>query len=321
MILRDESKRARLRVRHESEAATLFAESLERANGGVRGLHGVDRAHVVTDQVVWRQGHGERRGVEHADETTVVTEHGKDARLLLYYTFDRTNVGEPIANLALPRDRNRDGAIILAEPVDGRWPGIKQALEFRRPGSRVRVNVPGEFGAFTFSCWARIDSLDRWYNALFMADRYETGEPHWQIRDDGKMMLSVMVDDARPDPKNPGGPPVRFQHLYFSPPMWNAAMSGQWLHLASVFDPAGGHVSHYVNGRRISREEIQPQYHIDTLRIGNAEVGNWGLPFREEPTFAIRNLNGRMDELAIFKTALTDEEIAKLFESSRARSE
>lgn len=240
----------------------------------------------------------------------------QDPRLLLYYTFDRENGASLIPDLTTPRNHERDGAIVLAEPVDGRWPGLKSALEFRRPGARVRTSIPGEFPAFTFACWARIDSLDRWYNALFMADGYENGEPHWQIRNDGRMMLSVMVDDAR---SLPGHPESRFHHVYYSPPMWSPAMSGQWLHLASVFDPETRQVSHYVNGRRISREPIAPEFFVDKLRIGNGEVGNWGQPFREDPTFAIRNLNGRMDELAIFKSALGDEEIAKLFEESRAQ--
>ena len=113
---------------------------------------------------------------------------------------------------------------------------MKSALEFRRPGSRVRVNIPGEFQAFTFMCWVRIDSLDRWYNALFMGDGYETGEPHWQIRDDGKLMLSVMIDDSRPHPKWPKN---RFHEVYLSEPIWDLSMSGQWMHLASVFDPMG----------------------------------------------------------------------------------
>ncbi|MEQ1859524.1 MAG: LamG-like jellyroll fold domain-containing protein [Chthoniobacteraceae bacterium] len=242
----------------------------------------------------------------------------QDPRLLLYYTFDRENRASLIPSLTEPRNPELDGAVVLAEPVDGRWPGLKSALEFRRPGSRVRVNIPGEFPAFTFIGWVRIDSLDRWYNALFMADSYETGEPHWQIRNDGQMILSVMVDDARPDPKGPPGATMRFQHLYYSPPMWDPSMSGQWMHLASVFDPPNRQVSHFVNGKRISREEIEPKYLIKTLRIGNGEVGNWGQPFREDPTFAIRNLNGRMDELAIFKTALGEEEIARHFEESRA---
>ena len=239
-----------------------------------------------------------------------------DDRLIAYYTFDEDERTPLVPNLSVPRNPELDGAMILAEPVAGRWPGLKSALEFRRPGARVRVNIPGEFPAFTFMAWVRIDSLDRWYSALFMGDGYETGEPHWQIRDDGKMMLSVMVDDSRPNPyrANDAG----FHRVYFSPPMWDLSMSGEWIHLASVFDPGNQTVSHYVNGSRISEQEIEDDYLIERLRIGNAEIGNWGQPFREDPTFAIRNLNGRMDEMAIFKAALTKDEVARFYEASRA---
>ena len=72
-------------------------------------------------------------------------------------------------------------------------------------------------------------------------------------------------------------------------------------------------------GKRIYDEEIRPIFKVDQLRIGNGEIGNWGLPSRDrdDPVFAIRNLNGRMDEMAIFDAALQDEEIAELFEDSR----
>ena len=241
-----------------------------------------------------------------------------DDRLIAYYDFERKSNEALIPNLTVPRNSELDGAVILAETVNGRWPELKSALEFRRPGARVRVNIPGEFTGYSFICWVRIDSLDRWYNALFMADSYETGEPHWQIQNDGKMIVSVMVDDSWVNPKNPNSPPTRFQRLYYSPVMWDRSKSGQWMHLASVFDPKNRRVSHYVNGKRISRESILPQYQIDELRIGNAEIGNWGDPFREDSTFAIRNINGRMDEMAIFGEALQDEEIADLFAKSRA---
>ena len=242
----------------------------------------------------------------------------QDERLIAYYTFDRSNGEKLIPNLARPRDGEFDGAVVMAEKVDGRWPGMKDALEFRRPGSRVRVNIPGEFPAFTFMTWVRIDALDRWYNALFLGDGYENGEPHWQIRDDGQLMLSVMVDDTYVYPKNPNKKAAGLANIYFSEPIWDQSMSGEWMHITSTFDPANRSVAHFVNGKEIAREAIEDKFFVDKLHIGNGEIGNWGLPHREDPTFAIRNLNGRMDEFAIFKVALSAEEIASLFERSRA---
>jgi len=241
----------------------------------------------------------------------------RDPRVIAYYTFDRPAPTAVIASVAEPRNTELDGAVVLAETTSGRWPGMKQALEFRRPGSRVRVRIPGEFGAFTFAAWVRIDSLDRRYNALFMGDGYGTGKPQWQIRDDGKIMLSVMVDDSRPNPHH--AQDAGFHRVYYSPSIWDQSMSGQWMHLASVFDPKRRQVVHHVNGQRVSLQEIEDDYLIKTLRIGNGEIGNWGEPFRETPWFAIRNLNGRIDELVILDAALTDEEVAQLHDSSRAR--
>ena len=90
------------------------------------------------------------------------------------------------------------------------------------------------------------------------------------------------------------------------------------MHLVSVYDPMNQRSAHHVNGQKISEEAIQPKFHVDTLRIGNGEIGNWGQPFRETPWFAIRNLNGRIDELAILNAALSQTEISDLYERSRA---
>ena len=128
-------------------------------------------------------------------------------------------------------------------------------------------------------------------------------------------MLSVMVDDDRPHPEFKDG---RFHRLYYSPPIWDLSMSGQWLHLTSVYDPDQRLVSHFVDGEMVSREEIPDEYLVKTLRIGNGEIGNWGEPFREDPSWAIRNLNGRMDEIAIYKNALSKSEIAEIFARSRS---
>ena len=59
----------------------------------------------------------------------------KDERLLAYYSFENADAEKLIPNIAHPRNPETDGAIILAEPVTGRWPSVQSALEFRRPGS------------------------------------------------------------------------------------------------------------------------------------------------------------------------------------------
>jgi len=242
----------------------------------------------------------------------------QDPRLIAYYPFiHETESGRDVVPSALHFANNeRDGAVVLAEWVDGRWGGLKGAMEFRRPGSRVRVNIPGEFTAYTFSCWARIDSLASKYNALFLADSYQTGEPHWQIRDDGVLMIGVMIDDQAPrwnQALDPDRPDLRHSKNYNSPPFWDMTMSGQWLHLATVFNPSSRRVSHYVNGKRISNHEIKDGFVIEKLKIGNAEIGNWGDPDRKDPEYSIRNLNGRIGELAIFDAALNASDIKELF--------
>ena len=305
-----------IEIRHREESKKLAGEGAAYELASDR-----PSAQIESGRVSYPDAKGmdvrkaERRQTSFAKWKSYSDTLARDSRLIGYFTFGTSGQGL-VPNRAFPNNRDGDGAVVLAERVDGRWPGLSQALEFRKPGSRVRVNLPGEFEALTFMCWVRIDSLDRWYNALFMADGYETGEPHWQIQDDGRLMLSIMVDDQGRHPVYPEK--SRYHHIYYSPPVWNHAMSGQWIHLASVFDPINGVVCHYANGERISREEIDPLFLIKSLRIGNGEIGNWGQSFRKDPSFAIRNLNGRMDEIAIFKTALEDAEMRSLYQKSRA---
>ncbi len=204
----------------------------------------------------------------------------------------------------------------------GRFGEFTSALSFERPGARLRTLIDGEFSALTLSCWVRIDSLQNRYNALFMADGYENGEPHWQIRDDGRMMLSVMVDDSQD---------VEFfnkrdrrlvrdaglHRVYYTPPIWSEDDSGQWLHLAAVYDPENRRVRQYVNGAIVSEEVIADRMLVRRLRIGAAEIGNWGQPFRDTPWFAVRNLDGMIDEMWVLDAALSADEIRQLYEMGK----
>lgn len=232
----------------------------------------------------------------------------KDSRLISYYAFDEEGDWTRTLNSSLqPVDHEFDGAIVGAARVEGRWPG-KNALEFKRPGDRVRIQIPGEFRSLSFACWVKIDSLDRWYNSLFLTDGYNKGEPHWQILDSGQLFFSVRVSAVD------GGQEHR---KVLSPPFWNPSLSGKWLHLATTYDVDRKQVCHYLNGSQIHKETIPDHQLVSTTRFGKATIGNWTSPQRPDEDFAIRNLNGRMDEFALFADVLSEQEIQTMYENGK----
>ncbi|MFG0334510.1 MAG: LamG-like jellyroll fold domain-containing protein [Maioricimonas sp. JB049] len=232
-----------------------------------------------------------------------------DPRLIACYMFDVPHSRRRVLESSLvPINSELDGAIVGARRVEGRW-DRKGALEFKRPGDQVRVQIPGEYGSLTFACWARIDSLDRWYNSLFLTDGYEQGEPHWQIRESGEMHFSIRAHERKTNK-----PPHRVVH---SRPFWEPSMSGRWIHLATVFDIETGRVSHYLNGRLLDRGTIPKNLIPESTRIGTASIGNWSVPTRPDASFAIRNLNGSIDEFLLFAAALTDDEIRDIYEHGK----
>ncbi|MFK8110622.1 MAG: LamG-like jellyroll fold domain-containing protein [Rubripirellula sp.] len=233
----------------------------------------------------------------------------KDPRLIAYYAFDQQGGWDRrLESSLLPTDGELDGAIVGAHRLAGRWPS-KHSLEFKRPGDRVRVQIPGEFGSLTLACWAKIDSLDRIFNSLFLTDGYNKGEPHWQILNTGQMYFSV-----RPSERATKGPT---DQKVLSPRFWNPSLSGKWLHLATTYDASSGVASHYLNGEQLHRETIPVSKRVQTTRIGAASIGNWSSPTNPDAEFAIRNLNGSIDELAIFAAALDSDEIRGMYENGK----
>ncbi|RMF44049.1 MAG: hypothetical protein D6753_03575 [Planctomycetota bacterium] len=235
-----------------------------------------------------------------------------DPRMLLYYQVMPEDVaGRRIPNLA-GQGAASDGAVVAAMPSPDRWGQPAGAIDFSPAGSRVRVTVPGVHRSLTLLCWVKINSLDRWYNSLFLTDGHEQGEPHWQIMDDGRLFFSVKKRDVFDLSKG-----ERDKHIYYSPPFWTPELSGRWLMIATVYDPDAMQVTHYLNGEVLSTEAIPQEYLVEEVRIGNASLCNWGLPERNQPRFAVRNLNGSLDEFMLFGAALSAEEIQQIYEFSR----
>ncbi len=240
-----------------------------------------------------------------------------DPRLVALYTFDgagdwrRRLPNQANMSVSIGPDGSAselDGAIVGAERADGRW-SEKSSLEFKRSGDRVRIAIPGEFSSLSFSCWAKIDSLDRWFNSLFLTDGYNAGEPHWQILNSGRLYFSVLPTEI-----GQGGP-RDFKSL--SQAFWKPSMSGKWLHLVTTYDVPKARITHYLNGQQLSQESVPEESLVPATRIGAASIGNWSQPTREDAQFAIRNLNGSIDELAIFSAALSADEVKEIYEHGK----
>jgi hypothetical protein len=215
-----------------------------------------------------------------------------------------------------------EGAVVAPNLVADRWGNPGAALAFSRTGSAVRLEVPGTFASFTLLTWVKIYSLDRWYNSLFLTDAHDPHEPHWQLMDDGRIFFAIkkyglkdkLPDDQNPSPKKKWS---RSQYEFFSPAFWTPALSGKWLMIATVYDVETKSVSHYLDGKRLSQEAIPDEYLDRAVTFGRASLGNWSDPMnRTDPKFVLRNLNGVMDEFALFSAALSAAEIEAYYRDS-----
>jgi hypothetical protein len=255
-------------------------------------------------ELVGQRGEQRFRAWQAASETLRT-----DPRLIAYFPFRHFSQWERLVNNAAePRDKSRNGGAVGATWTQGRWPG-KDALQFQRPGDRVRLQIDGTYDAITFACWARVDRLDNRYNALLLTDGYEAGEPHWQIYEDGRLMFSI----AYPDPAKPD---AKRNQIYFSSAVFTPGSLGRWHHLAVTYDNQTGEAAQYFDGAPVSRDTSPFHLPARPIVFGPCELGNWGLP-TEGHRFPVRHLEGRMDEFSLYHATLNDAEIHALYEAGQ----
>lgn len=226
-----------------------------------------------------------------------------DPSLMLRFDFERGSISDrTLRNLAAHGKVAGDATIVGCANAEGRWPG-KDALEFRNLSDRVRVHVPGEHRALTLVAWVRVDRLECLFNSLFMADAFESGAVHWQIRSNGSLHLGVS------GPRNESAA----NYNYDSPRIFTAEKLGRWTQLAMVYDGAKRQMTQYVDGQPVSHS---PMTKATLLRIGHGELGNWNPGSNSPDPTPVRYLSGRMDEFDLFNRALGDQEILDLYKMS-----
>ena len=221
-----------------------------------------------------------------------------DSRVVAYYDFE----GE--GDRLLDRSRSPShGTIVGSERTHGRWPG-KGALEFKRPGDRVRIDIPGEFDQLTFATWLRMDALTGRFQSLVLTDGWKPGHVHWQVTPHGATQLGIRLPrmEGRKSRGSNYGPKSTF----------DPRRIGNWTLVCAVYDRRSGDVSHFLNGREISREPLDFDL---AVQIGQGDIGNWSEPINQSQS--VRNFVGRMDELVIWNAALTSDEIFEVFRETR----
>ena len=257
----------------------------------------------------------------YAQWKSAAIERRNDPRLVAYYDFEGLDdTSRRLPNrAAVGKGSELDGGIVGARVSDGRWPG-KPALDFRGEGDRVRFNIPGEFDAMTLYAWVRIDALDRGLNSLFLTDHYDPGEIHWQLSVRGALHFSTSPIGVPPAPAGlevATNEQIQAENRrFFSNEFWNASQSGKWFLLATTVDRAKQpSLVHYINGQSVGFSGGRNMDRsISKLRIGRADLGNWTDPIWAK---SIRSLNGRIDEFAIYSTALAPDEILTIYEEGR----
>ncbi len=303
------------------EEVSLFAGDAARLVDGEASKATADDMGAFPDIAMVIEKSGGQDESRYAGWKAAAIERRKDPRLIAYYDFEGlTDVSRRLPNRAVVGAGSElDGGIVGARITHGRW-SKKPALDFRGEGDRVRFNIPGEFDAITLYAWVRIDALDRQLNSLFLTDYYDPGEIHWQISVRGALHFATSPVGVPPAPAGralPTGEQIQAENRRFwSDNFWDASQSGNWFFFATTADRAKQPgVTHYINGQPVGfsggSNMDQP---LPKLRIGSADLGNWTDPIWAK---AIRSLNGRIDEFAIYSEALTAEEIRIIYEQGK----
>ena len=146
-------------------------------------------------------------------------------------------------------------------------------------------------GPFTLELWVKFDDNVRYQNSRQIAGNGGDCGPgfrlaywynrYWVITGDGKKMISAESSRNLIVPK------------------------GQWLHLALTYQ--GTDVVLYMNAKEVLRRKMTLTLGVPALTIGCFRNG-----------FAYP-LNGAVDEIAIYNTALKEDEIFTLFERGNIR--
>ena len=218
---------------------------------------------------------------------------------VLHFDFEKAS-GSLVSNRAHRAGPRFDATFVGCQPAEGRWPG-KGALTFKNARDRMEFALPGQFESLTLFAWVRVASVHTGQNPLVMgrADR-GPGAVHWYIYGRGALGLGVLskTNETSVD-----------WNTFHSEPVLEPHHLGSWIFVASVFDGAAGIATHYLNGKPVASKAGIVR---GLLQLAVTDVGNHA-PGLHKPGEPPPNFDGTIDELAVLSTALTAQDVARLY--------
>jgi hypothetical protein len=232
----------------------------------------------------------------------------RDPSVLVHLDFEAPNPwSRSLSNRAHQNLADGTASIVGCEWVPGRWPQ-KGALEFTKPGDRVRLAVPGLFDSLTLLAWIQVSPGEESARCLLSTESDQPGEIRWILQGDGSLTFSLRTSSA----EDSGWRSVS------SSAVPALRTPGRWHLVSTVYNGANGTVSHFLNGTLLLQSNLPSD---SPVRLDTFEIGNAGLrpddnlqasatPVVQKP----RVFNGRMDTFLIFSAPLHSEEIQRVFE-------
>ena len=221
--------------------------------------------------------------------------------LLVYFNFEDLVPGSMILkNQAEGATADTDGSVVGCETLSGRW-SKKKALGFAKTSDRVRFRAQGVAPSITLMAWVRVDSLPQTHNSLLSMSPDLIGEIHWKLDNSGRLLLGMR--------SGPEHTIIAWDRLVSSPIVTEQDF-GRWMHLATVINGEQRVMKHFLNGEEVASAPLTRDVPV---QLGLANLGNFDASTANlEKSGELRSFNGRIDEFALFRRAMSAEEISAL---------
>lgn len=285
-----------IRTKSESDGTHIFRanQAAQIANGVIAAIGNQSERYLGIEEVTRQEQRNQQ--ARFAAWRNASQEAATQPGLLVHLDFEHGS-DTKVLNRANPELASPEASLSGCQWSEGRWPG-KGALEFSQPGDRLRLNVKGESPTLTLITWVKLADLETRQHLLAPVGDYRAGEVDWIFNPDGTYSIGVHL---RTDLDPARGWRVAHSRAVLS--------TGKWIMLAAVLDTGAHTATLYLNGRESGSNFLESR---TPLRIGEIEIGNSERYRTRRPNF-----RGKMDELSLYSTALSAEEIHRLYESGR----